>query len=268
MENIVVTIHRAEYETECRPLLDRIEKVIEWVLFDLKTKLGGEGVEDMNIWLLGNASRMPAISRQLRTKYSVQPPSLSDLKASVALGAAKIAAMLSGLNKNFLLLDVTARSVGIQTSYDDFETIIPKDTTIPARAAKTFTTVSNNQTSINVPILEEAERTSERHRAIGTLKMENIPPRAAGEQNIEVVFEVDCNNILHVSATDKTIAAKRKTTWNILSKKKAKPPLLESKAVQVTCDGLELSRETLDRYHLFVQRWVQQRRERWSQVQG
>ena len=265
LENIVCTVRRTEFETECKPLLDRIERVIEGVLYDwnVHRKSIGAGVADANVWLLGNASRMPAISRQLRTKYSIKPPGLSDLKASVALGAAKIAAMLSGLDRHLLLLDVTPCSLGIQTRDGNFELVIPKDTTIPTRTTKTFTTASNNQTSISVPVLEEAERTSERHKVIGTLKMENIPARPAGEQKIEVVFEVDCNNILHVSAKAEGFDAKRKSSWNIFSKKKTETPRWEGKTVQVTCNGLELSNEALNKYHLFVQRWIQQRRKHW-----
>ena len=258
LENILCTVSRAEFEAECAPFPRRMEKIIDQVLHE-----AGLAPTQATIWLLGNASRMPAISRHLQRKFSVKPPSLSDLKTSVALGAAKVGAWLAGMEKNLLLLDVTPHSLGIPTRDGDFESLIEKNTTIPTKTTKTFVTASDNQTSISIPILEEAERESESHRVIGTLKMENIPARRAGVQNIEVDFDVDFNNILHVSAKAEGFDAKRKSAWNIFSKKKTEIPRWEGKTVQVTCNGLELSNETLNKYHFFVQRWIQQRRKRW-----
>ena len=259
LENIVCTIRRDEFEAECKPLLDRIERVVGEVLQDSDhNKLA-----QTNIWLLGNASRMPAISQHLRAKYSVKPPSLSDIKASVALGAANLAAVQMGLDKNRLLLDVTPCALGIRTQDNDFETLISKNTTIPARITKTFTTTSNNQTTISVSVLEEAERTSEMHKVIGTLKLENIPARPAGNQKIEVVFEVDFNNILHVSAKAEGFEATHKKVWGIFTKKSASTAGWDGQTVKVTCNDLALSNETLNQYHQVVQRWIQERRKRW-----
>ena len=234
LENIVCTVSRAEFEADCEPFFRRMEKIIERVLHD-----AGPRSNQANIWLLGNASRMPAIGRHLRKKFSVKPPSLSDLKTSVALGAAKRGASFAGLEKNLLLLDVTPRSLGIPSSDTGFETLIEKHTIIPARKTKIFVTALDNQTSIIIPILEEADRESEPHRVIGTLKMENIPARRAGVQKIEVIFDVDYNNILRVSAK------------------------ADGQTVNVTCNDFELPKETLNQYHFLVQDWIEQRRKRW-----
>jgi molecular chaperone DnaK len=259
-ENIVCTIRRDEFEAECKPFLDRIEKVVEGVLHD-----AGPRMARANVWLLGNASRMPAISRHLCRKFSVKPPGLSDLKTSVALGAAKVAATLKGLEKNLLLLDVTPRALGIPTRDGDFESLIDKNTTIPTKTTKTFVTASDNQTSISVPILEEAERESESHRVIGTLKMENIPARRAGVQKIEVVFDVDFNNILHVSAKADGFKASPKSVWNFFAKKKEENPIAwDGKTVNVTCNDFELPAKTLNQYRLLVQDWTETRRKRWQ----
>jgi molecular chaperone DnaK len=258
LENIVCTIRRDEFEADCEPFFRRMEKIIEQVLRE-----AGLQPSQANIWLLGNASRMPAISRHLRAKYSVKPPGLSDLKASVALGAANLAAALTGLDKNHLLLDVTPCALGIQTHDKDFETLIKKNTTIPARITKTFTTTLNNQTTISVSVLEEAERASERHKVIGTLKMENIPDRSAGNQKIEVVFDVDANGILHVSAEAEGFNATHKKMWGIFTNKSASTAGWDGQTVKVTCNNLALSNETLNQYHQVVQRWIQERRKRW-----
>jgi molecular chaperone DnaK len=258
LENIVCTIRRDEFEADCEPFFHRMEKIIEQVLRD-----AGLRPSQANIWLLGNASRMPAISRHLRAKYSVKPPGLSDLKASVALGAANLAAALIGQDKNRLLLDVTPCALGIQTQDNDFETLIRKNTTIPALVTKIFTTTSDNQTTISVSVLEEAERTSEKHKVIGTLKMEDIPARSAGSQKIEVVFEVDPNNLLHVSAKAEGFDATHKKVWGIFTKKSASTAGWDGQTVKVTCNNLALSNETLNQYHQVVQRWIQERRKRW-----
>ena len=259
LENIVCTVSRAEFEIDCEPFFCRMGNIIEQVLRD-----AGLQSNQANIWLLGNASRMPAIGRHLRRKFSVKPPSLSDLKASVALGAAKRGASFAGLEKNFLLLDVTPRSLGIPSRDGGFETLIEKHTTVPTIKTKTFVTASDNQTSISIPILEEAERESESHRVIGTLKMDNIPARRAGVQKIEVVFDVDCNNILSVSAKADGFKASSKSMWNFFAKKKEENPIAwDGKTVNVTCNDFELPRETLNQYRFLVQDWIEQRRKRW-----
>jgi molecular chaperone DnaK len=259
LENIVCTVSRAEFEAECAPFLCRMEKIIEQVLHE-----AGLAPTQANIWLLGNASRMPAISRHLRRKFSVKPPGLSDLKTSVALGAAKVAATLKGLDKNLLLLDVTPRALGIPTRDGDFESLIEKNTTIPTKTPKTFVTVSDNQTSISVPVLEESERASESHRIIGTLKMDNIPARRAGVQKIEVAFEIDPNNILHVSAKADGFKASSKSVWNFFARKKEENPIAwDGKTANVTCNDFELPAKTLNQYRLLVQDWTETRRKRW-----
>jgi molecular chaperone DnaK (HSP70) len=158
---------------------------------------------------------------------------------------------------------VTPCALGIRTQDNDFETLISKNTTIPARITKTFTTTSNNQTTISVSVLEEAERTSEMHKVIGTLKLENIPARPAGNQKNEVVFEVDFNNILHVSAKAEGFEATHKKVWGIFTKKSASTAGWDGQTVKVTCNDLALSNETLNQYHQVVQRWIQERRKRW-----
>jgi len=260
LEDIVCSVSRAEFESECAPLVGRMERIVDQALRE-----AGLPSNRANIWLLGNASRMPAISRHLRGKYSVKPPSLLDLKTSVALGAAKLGATLSGMEKNLLLLDVTPRSLGVPTRAGDFEPLILKNSTIPTRATKIFTTVSDNQTSISVPILEEAERGS--HKILGTLTLDGIPPRKAGIQKIEIVFDVDANTMLHVSAKAEGFDAGHVGAWSFpVRKKRENWGNWEGKKVEVKCDGFELPEVTLNQYHLLVQDWIETRRKRWPKT--
>lgn len=246
LENIVCTISRAEFETECDPFLRRMETTMDQVL----REAGLQSHHQAMIWLLGNASRMPAVSEHLRKKYyyPVRTPGLVNMKNSVALGAARIAATLQGLEEHLLLLDVTPCSLGISTRDSNFITMIKKHSTIPARATETFSTVSDNQASVLVRILEEVEKGS--HKIIGTLNVDRLPPRKAGVVEIEVAFDVDVNNVLRASAK-----AKNCNWWGE-----------EGDRVEVKCDGFELPEKTLSQYHLLVQDWIQERRKCWPRT--
>ena len=190
------------------------------------------------IWLIGNASRIPEIRRRLQSKYRAwHPPGMLDLKEPVVLGAAKIGGILSGLAKNTLLLDVTPNTLSIEAEGGVAESIIARNTTIPTRRAKTFTTVHDNQTSINIRIFEGERPMSKDNKLLGTLRIENIALARAGVPKIEVCFDVNPDGLLVVTGTD--IATK--------------------KSGELRCSELVLSERQLNEYHLLVQKWVHQR---------
>jgi molecular chaperone DnaK (HSP70) len=269
-ENLACSITQAEFEIECEPLLSRIRAMVgEALSFEdarsrrMSTSLiqgsrkrddtwmgrllgaikggstsrhsksaGLSSNERLSIWLLGNASRMPAISRELRGSWQVKPASLAGVKSPVALGAARLGGMRSGVERQLLLLDVTSRSLGTSTAKDPFIPLIERNTT--------FTTVADNQPSIEVPILEQSPRPGGGCRIIDVLRLDGIPPCAAGTPKIEVSFDVDGNGILDVSA-------KNLTTGNL---------------VNVRYDKLQSTPSTINQYHRLVQEWLAKRRER------
>lgn len=195
-----------------------------------------------SIWLLGNATRMPAIGHRLRKQWHVQPAKVGDLKSPVALGAAQIAGMLSGAEKSILLLDVTPRSVGTADKAGDFVPMILRNTSLPVACTQSFTTTVPNQTSILLPIMEESRRAASGAVQIGTLRIEGLIPCAAGIPKIDVKFDVDANAVLRVSAQDTATG----------------------RSVAVQCDELQLPERTLNQYHGMVQDWLAQRRRRYG----
>lgn len=277
-ENLACSITQAEFEIECEPLLSRIRTMVgEALSFEdarsrrMSTSLiqgsrkrdetwmgrllgaikggstsrhsksvGLSSNERLSIWLLGNASRMPAISRELRGSWQVKPASLAGVKSPVALGAARLGGMRSGVDRQLLLLDVTSRSLGTSTAKDPFIPLIERNTTFPTKKTSTFTTVADNQPSIEVPILEQNPRPGGGCRIIDVLRLDGIPPCVAGTPKIEVSFDVDGNGILDVSA-------KNLTTGHL---------------VNVRYDKLQSTPSTINQYHGLVQEWLAKRRER------
>jgi molecular chaperone DnaK len=291
-ETLACTISKTEFEAECQPLLDRIEKIVAEVWsaarfdkqpgqspppravadvpaehttvkqrwwaklssrFHKRTPLphmanpapapppGTPSFPEITgLWLIGNGSRVPAVGDKLHSKYRMlRPVGLLDLKTPVALGAAKIAGMLEGSVRSFLLLDATPNSLGIEVSGQEFARVIPKNTTIPTTVcAQTFTTTADNQTSVAVKILEGEHESSDFNKVLATLKIENILPARAGIPKIEIVFGVDAHGLLHVSAKD--LATQRTT--------------------EVICDDFVLPKNKLNEYHQLVQKWIRRRR--------
>lgn len=190
------------------------------------------------IWLIGNGSRMPEIRRRLHSKYRAwHPPGMLDLKEPVALGAAKIGGVLSGLAKDILLLDVTPNTLSIETEGGIAKPIIARNTTIPTRRSETFTTVHDNQTEISVRVFEGERIMSKDNKLLGTLRIDKIALARAGVPKIEVCFDVNPDGLLVVTGTD--IATKTRC--------------------ELRCSELVLPERQLNEYHLLVQKWAHQR---------
>jgi molecular chaperone DnaK len=191
------------------------------------------------LWLIGNASKMPFLDMTLRRKYKMlRPPGLLDLKTPVALGAAKIAGMLQGTSKDTLLLDATPSSLGIEIGDKEFARIIRKNETIPTQHTQTFTTTCDNQTVISVKIFEGEHDSTQFNKLLTTLKIENILPARAGVPKIEILFHVDANGLLRVSAKD----------------------LATQKVTAILCNDFVLPEKEINDYHQLVQRWIRRRR--------
>ena len=130
----------------------------------------------------------------------------------VALGAAVQAAVIKGEVKDVLLLDVTPLSLGIETLGGVMTKVIERNTTIPARRTETFSTAEDNQSAVDVVVLQgERERAAD-NRVLGRFRLENIRPAPRGEPQVEVTYDVDANGILNVSARDKDTGAEQKIT--------------------------------------------------------
>jgi molecular chaperone DnaK len=163
--------------------------------------------------LVGGATRMPAVQNLVRRLTGGKDPNMTvNPDEVVALGAAVQAAVIKGEVSDVLLLDVTPLSLGVETMGGVMTKIIERNTTIPARRTEVFSTAEDDQTAVDIVVLQgERERAAD-NRVLGRFRLEGIRPAPRGEPQVEVTFEIDANGILHVSARDKNTGVEQKIT--------------------------------------------------------
>lgn len=165
----------------------------------------GLNVSDINeIILVGGQTRMPKIQEEIKNVFGKEPNKEINPDEVVAIGAAVQAGIMKGEMKEVLLLDVAPLSLGIETLGGVNTVLIPKDTTIPTSKTQTFSTAADNQTSVEIKVLQGERPTAEDCKVLGRFVLEGIPPAPRGVPQIEVTFDIDANGILNVSAKDKS----------------------------------------------------------------
>ena len=208
-KHLNTTLTRAKFDQLTADLVERTAGPVQRAIADAKLT-----VADIDeVILVGGATRIPAVQNQVRRLTGGKDPNMTvNPDEVVALGAAVQAAVLKGEVKDVLLLDVTPLSLGIETLGGVMTKIIERNTTIPTRRTETFSTAEDNQTAVDVVILQgERERAAD-NRVLGRFRLENIRPAPRGEPQIEVTFDIDANGILNVSARDKDTGAEQRIT--------------------------------------------------------
>jgi molecular chaperone DnaK len=194
------SLTREQFETL---VSDLVEQTIEPCLTALKeAKLEASHIH--KVILVGGQTRSPIVERTVEKIFGRKPSSEINPDEVVAMGAAIQGGVLNGDIKDIVLLDVLPLSLGLATRGGLFTKIIPRNSTIPLRESRTFTTVVDNQSSVEIHVLQGEREVAEGNRSLGKFELVGIAPSPRGIPQIEVSFEVDANGIVSVSAQDKT----------------------------------------------------------------
>ena len=207
-KHLDLTLTRAKFEDLSYELLDRCKKPVEQALKD-----AGLGNNEINeVVLVGGSTRIPAV-QQLVKEYTGKEPNQSvNPDEVVAVGAAVQAGVLAGEVKDIVLLDVTPLTLGIETMGGVMTPLVPRNTTIPVSKSQVFSTAENNQTAVDINILQGERPMSTDNKSLGMFRLEGIAPAMRGVPQIEVTFDIDANGIVNVSAKDKATNKEQKIT--------------------------------------------------------
>ncbi len=198
-KHLVKTLTRAKFEQLADKLIQRTLEPCKKALSDAKLSAA-----DINeVILVGGSTRIPAIQELVEKFFGKKPSKGVNPDEVVAIGAAIQGAVLTGEVKDVLLLDVTPLSLGIETLGGVSTKLIESNTTIPTRKSEVFSTASDNQPSVEIHVLQGERPMAKDNRTIGRFHLDGIPPSPRGIPQIEVIFDIDANGILNVTAKDK-----------------------------------------------------------------
>jgi len=192
-----------------------VGNLVERTVQPVKNALRDAGMEAKDIdevVLVGGMTRMPAVQEIAKKLFGKEPHKGVNPDEVVAIGAAIQAGVLQGEVKDVLLLDVTPLSLGIETLGGVFTRLIDRNTTIPTKKAEVFSTAADNQTSVEIHVLQGERDMASGNKTIGRFHLDGIPPAPRGIPQVEVAFDIDANGIINVSAKDMATGKQQKIT--------------------------------------------------------
>jgi molecular chaperone DnaK len=200
------SLSRAKFEQLVDDLVQRSIPPMEQALKDAGLK--PEEIDE--VLLVGGSTRIPKIQEIVKKFFGKDPNKGVNPDEVVAIGAAVQGAVLTGEQKDVLLLDVTPLSLGIETLGGVTTVLIPRNTTIPTKKSEVFSTADDNQTTVEIHVLQGERELARDNRTIGKFQLTGIPPAPRGIPQVEVTFDIDANGILHVGAKDKATSKEQK----------------------------------------------------------
>ncbi len=207
-KHLETRLSRSQFESMCSDLVSGLRGPLKQALSD--ANLMPNDIDE--VVLVGGASRMPMVQELVRSLIGLEPNQNVNPDEVVAIGAAIQAGIITQEVQDILLLDVTSLSLGLETIGGVMKKIIPRNTTIPVRRSDVFSTSENNQTSVEVHVLQGEREMAMDNKSLGRFKLMGIPPAPRGVPQVLVSFDIDANGILQVSAMDKTTGREQSLT--------------------------------------------------------
>ena len=207
-KHLDLNLTRAKFEELSYDLLERCKKPVEQAIQD-----AGISKSEINeVVLVGGSSRIPAVQKLVKDYTGKEPNQSVNPDEVVAVGAAIQAGVLAGEVKDIVLLDVTPLTLGIETLGGVMTPLVPRNTTIPVSKSQVFSTAENNQTAVDIQVLQGERPMARDNKSLGMFRLEGIAPAMRGIPQIEVTFDIDANGIVNVSAKDKATNKEQKIT--------------------------------------------------------
>lgn len=207
-KHLVMKLSRAKLESLCSDIFERLLTPCKKAMQDAGTSK--DQIDE--VLLVGGSTRMPKVQQLVKDFFGKEPNKSVNPDEVVAIGAAVQGAILAGEVTDVLLLDVTPLSLGIETMGGISTKLIERNTTIPTRKSQTFSTAEDNQTAVDIRVVQGEREFAKDNKFLGQFRLEGIPAAPRGMPQIEVTFDIDANGIVNVSAKDRATNKEQKIT--------------------------------------------------------